>query len=125
LIALFKGGAAQVFREEHVLEKLSSRVPALQREKQRMAELPHVGDVRGMGMAAAFELVADKKTKEPFASEMRVGWQVYLKGLENGLILRPLGDVTYLFLPLCTRIDQMEDIIERTEKTLFQVLSRL
>ncbi len=118
-------GAAQVFREEQVLEQLLPKVTALQKKKERMSELPHVGDVRGMGMAAAFELVADKMTKEPFASELRVGWQVYLKGLENGLILRPLGDVTYLFLPLCTEIDQIEDIIERTENTLTQVLTRL
>ena len=118
-------GSAQVFREEDVLSRLPSRILALQRGKKVMADLPHVGDVRGMGMAAAFELVRDKNTKEPFDPDMRIGWQVYLQGLENGLILRPLGDVTYLFPPLCTEPDAMEDILQRTETTLRQVFERL
>ncbi len=118
-------GSAKVFAEEEVLNKLPYKITALQKGKERMTELPHVGDVRGTGMAAAFELVRDRKTKAPFESDLRVGWQVYLQGLENGLILRPLGDVTYLFPPLCTEPDAIEDILQKTEKTLRQVFERL
>ncbi len=118
-------GSAEVFRRERVVENLGDRVVALQQGKEYLSHIPHVGDIRGMGMAAAFELVEDRGTKQPFDADKRVGWQVYLQGLENGLILRPLGDVTYLFLPLCTEPDQIEDILRRTEKTFVQVFDRI
>ncbi len=118
-------GSARVFSDEHVLSRLPGRIAALQKGKNNMTDLPFVGDIRGTGMAAAFELVRNRQTKEPFDPDLRVGWQVYLQGLENGLILRPLGDVIYLFPPLCTEPDAIEDILHRTEKTLQQVFERL
>ena len=107
-----------IFEEEGVLEGLAPKVRLLQEGARELLELEPVGDVRGLGMVAAFELVADRVTKEPFPPEARVGWQLYLRGLEEGLILRPLGDVNYLFLPLCCTESQIEDILERVKRTL-------
>ncbi len=104
----------RVFREEGVMEALPARVKTLQEGKDRFAELENVGDARGIGMVAAFELVKDKAGKTPFDPAERVGWKIYLKGLEQGLILRPLGDVIYLLLPLCTTKDEIELILEKT-----------
>ncbi len=118
-------GSAKVFRDEDVISNLTPRIAALQQGKECFKDLKHAGDVRGMGMAAAVEIVEDKSNKRPFDADKRVGWQVYLKGLENGLILRPLGDVIYLFPPLCTTVEQIEDIIHKTEKTLSQVFEGL
>ncbi len=118
-------GSLDVFEDEGVLQRLPKRVEFLQREKMRLFEIPIVGDVRGIGMVAAFELVGDKDKRTPFDSSMRVGWQVYLKGLERGLILRPLSDVIYLFLPLCTTRAQIEEILYATSKTIKEVASGL
>ncbi len=118
-------GSLDVFDSEGVLEKLPKRMEFLQREKDRILDIDMVGDVRGIGMVAAFELVKDKATREQFDSKLRVGWKVYLKGLENGLVLRPLADVTYLFLPLCTTREQIATILDKTERTLKEVNSCL
>jgi adenosylmethionine-8-amino-7-oxononanoate aminotransferase len=49
-----------------------------------------VGEVSGVGMIGALELVADKPTKRPFDG-MKVG-QFCAKAAEgHGLIIRPLG----------------------------------
>jgi adenosylmethionine-8-amino-7-oxononanoate transaminase len=109
------------FEEDGVLEEVQDRSSRLQKEKARFSELPWVGDVRGIGMVAAFELVQDRVTKAPFPAELRMGREVYRLGLKHGVILRPLGDVVYLFLPLCVTDEQLGDILERT----YAAVSRL
>ncbi len=114
-------GSLEVFKEENVLSRLRDRVQYLQEKKGELFELEIVGDIRGIGMVCAFELVKDKGTREPFPSKKRIGWQVYLEGLKRQLILRPLSDVIYLFLPLCTKREEIDDIIHRTKETLKEV----
>jgi adenosylmethionine-8-amino-7-oxononanoate transaminase len=79
---------------------------------------PFVGDTRDIGAIGAIELVKDKNTKEPFPPERRMGLEVYKKALEENLILRPLGDVIYFFLPLCAKKEELEDIFERSTRVL-------
>ncbi|NPA94935.1 MAG: adenosylmethionine--8-amino-7-oxononanoate transaminase [Thermodesulfobacteria bacterium] len=118
-------GSLDVFESEGVLEKLPERISFLQGEKERFLDIDIVGDVRGIGMVAAFELVKDKASRASFDSKVRAGWQVYLRGLEKGLVLRPLADVIYLFLPLCTTREQMATILDKTEETLKEVSGTL
>jgi adenosylmethionine-8-amino-7-oxononanoate aminotransferase len=110
-----------VFEQEMVIEKAADKIAFLQREKERARDIPIVGDVRGIGMVAAFELVEDRTTKRPFDPKRRMGWHAYNEGLKKGLIIRPLGDIIYLFLPLSVTIDDIKDILDR----LFSVLSSL
>lgn len=110
-----------VFEHERVLEKSADKIAFLQREKERARDIPIVGDVRGIGMIAAFELVEDRATKRPFDPKKRMGWYAYNEGLKKGLIIRPLGDIVYLFLPLSVTIDEIRDILDR----LLSVLSSL
>ena len=60
---------------------------------------PHVAEVRQTGMILAIELVADKARRRPFPWQERRGLRVYRHGLENGALLRPLGDVVYFMPP--------------------------
>ena len=108
----------EIFDQDRVLERISKIIPVFHRQMERFRELPRVGDVRYIGMIGALELVRDKATKEPFSAEERVGWQVYKEGLKEGLILRPLGDVIYLFLPLCIKTDELAEIISRTYRVI-------
>jgi len=116
-------GSLEVFKKEDVLNKLPQRVATLAEGSKQFKTLVNVGDVRNLGMICAFEIVEDKSSKKPFDSSIRIGFKIYLEGLKNGVILRPLGDVIYLFLPLCTTTSQIEDILERTHKTFHQVFS--
>jgi adenosylmethionine-8-amino-7-oxononanoate aminotransferase len=47
-----------------------------------------------------------------------VGWQIYLAGLQEGLVLRPLGNIIYLWLPLSTTIGEIDEITERSWRVL-------
>jgi len=102
-----------IFRDESVVEGLGRKEKVFKDVTEAMWRFPFIGDIRGTGMVRAFELVRDRDTKRPFEQGFRAGWKVYLEGLKKGLILRPLGDVTYLFLPVSTTERQMEDIAQR------------
>ncbi len=118
-------GSMEVFESQRVMEGLPEKVARLQEGKKAFLDIPMVGDVRGIGMVAAFELVQDKRSKTPFDASKRAGWQVYLRGLEKGLILRPLSDVVYLFLPLSVTTEQIEEIMALTRNTIIEVSSSL
>jgi adenosylmethionine-8-amino-7-oxononanoate aminotransferase len=53
-----------------------------------LASLPAVGEVRGIGMLAAIELVEDKGTKKPAAG---LGGKVVAEAMKRGLIIRQRG----------------------------------
>ena len=52
---------------------------------------PRVGDVRGRGLLAAVELVADRDTSEPFPPDRRVAARIAQRAMEHGLVLWPSG----------------------------------
>jgi adenosylmethionine-8-amino-7-oxononanoate aminotransferase len=88
------------------------------------AGLPLVGDVRGIGMVAALELVSDKETKEPLPGTAPVLREIRLEGMRRGLFLRPLGNVVYLFLPQAVTREALDDILDRFSDVLKSVLKR-
>ena len=70
----------------------------------------------------AMELVEDKGNKTPFSAEKRMGYQIYKKALENGLILRPLGNVLYFNPALIITEEQLDTAIDIAYNALINVL---
>ena len=112
-------GSLQVFAAERTMAGLSAKISHLQARMCRFADLPWVGDLRQIGMISAMELVKDRETKAPYDFHERVGWPIYLAGLAQGLLLRPIGNVIYLWLPLSVTLAEIDEITERA----WQVLS--
>lgn len=107
-----------LFQEEDTLNRMETMIPLFREGIERMKELSYVGDVRSIGMIGAMELVRDKESKTPFNFGERMGFEVYKKGLAKNLLLRPLGDVIYLFLPLCIKKKELETILDRCYETV-------
>jgi adenosylmethionine-8-amino-7-oxononanoate aminotransferase len=74
--------------------------------------LPHVGDVRGLGLMAAVELVQDKATKQRFDPALGTGPRVLTELRQRGLVTRNLGDVILLAPPLVSSEAQIDRIVE-------------
>lgn len=108
----------EIFEEEKTLEKIKNIIPIFHNGMEKFRALPKVGDVRYIGLIGAIELVKDKKSKKPFDFKERIGLKVYKKGLKENIILRPLGNIIYLFLPLAIKRKELEDILERTYKVI-------
>ncbi|MFH1798686.1 MAG: adenosylmethionine--8-amino-7-oxononanoate transaminase [Candidatus Omnitrophota bacterium] len=99
-----------LFEQEKSLKRVSAINERIKSFLREISDLPIVGDVRDIGVVGAVELVKNKKTKEPFGLEERMGYKIYQKGLKNNLILRPLGNVIYFFLPLCVSDNELREI---------------
>ncbi|MEK7375722.1 MAG: adenosylmethionine--8-amino-7-oxononanoate transaminase, partial [Candidatus Margulisiibacteriota bacterium] len=93
----------KIFKEEKTMANVKRVAPLLKKGLEKFKTFSFVGDVRCIGMIGAVEIVKDKKTKEMFAFDERVGYQIYKEGLKHNLVLRPIGNVIYLYLPLCTK----------------------
>lgn len=107
-----------IFEEEKTMEGVRELVPVFEEKLTRFKELPHAGDVRNVGMVGAVELVKDKGTKEGFDPADRTGFRIYQELLKRKLILRPLGDVLYYFLPLCITEDELDYVMGESFKVL-------
>ena len=55
--------------------------------EEALLDIPYVGDIRGKGLFAGIELVADKETKTPFPAEWDVGHRVEAEALKRGLLV--------------------------------------
>jgi adenosylmethionine---8-amino-7-oxononanoate aminotransferase len=113
-----------IFAEEGTLEKLPAKVAQLAEHLARIAQLPHVGNVRQRGLIAAVELVRDTATKEPFPAQQRCGQRVCDYALSEGVWLRPLGDVLVIMPPLAIRPDQIDRIARAVERGIEKVIGR-
>jgi len=82
------GVAAVRYIEEHgLIARAAAMGKVLHDRLATLRELPAVGDVRGIGMLAGIELVADKLTKRPFARSQRVAERLVETAQSLGLVL--------------------------------------
>ncbi len=110
-----------LFEKENSLERAAEINDMLKSFLESVSALPAVGDTRCIGVVGAIELVKDKGTKEPFSIKERIGLEIYRRGLSKKLLLRPLGNIIYLFLPLCVTRSEMEDIFQRGQEVLREI----
>jgi adenosylmethionine-8-amino-7-oxononanoate aminotransferase len=106
----------EVFEEEQTLQHLPAKIARLKEHLARLAQLPHVGDVRQRGLIAAVELVHDVATKEPYPWEERRGQRVCDHARGEGVWLRPLGDVVVIMPPLAISLEQIDRIADAVER---------
>jgi len=79
---------------------------------------PLVGEVRGAGLIAAVELVADKAAKTPFDPVGKVGGYFLSRAQEHGLIVRAIGDSVALCPPLIITEAQIGDLLDAFGRAL-------
>jgi 4-aminobutyrate--pyruvate transaminase len=87
----------------------------------RFADHPLVGEVRGRGLIAAVEFVADKATKARFDPVGKVGLRFFERAHEHGLIIRNVGDSIALCPPMIITTAQVDELLKRFAVTLEDV----
>ena len=73
---------------------------------------PHVAEVRQQGMVMAVELAKNQRSKAPYPAEERRGLRVYQYALEQGVLLRPLGNVIYFMPPYVITPKEVERMVK-------------
>ena len=86
-----------------------------------MGDHPSIGDVRGLGLLMAVELVKDRETKAPFDPEDRIVDRLNESFKRNGLILRVAGPVIHIGPPLCITKSEVDEIIHALDLSLWEL----
>lgn len=95
--------------------------------KAKFAQLPIVGEVRGVGLMGAIEFVADREKKARFDSSLSVGARISKAARDRGLIARamPHGDILGFAPPLVTTKDEVDEIVAIAEAAVRSVMDEL
>ena len=99
----------QIFATDQVIEKNRETARQMGDAVSHLREHPHVAEIRQTGMILAIEMVKERSSRTPYPWQERRGLRVYRHALEQGALLRPLGNVIYFMPPY---IIQEEQILE-------------
>jgi adenosylmethionine-8-amino-7-oxononanoate aminotransferase len=102
--------------EDGLLEHAREIGPYFQEQLRTLEELPLVGEVRGAGLMAGIECVADAKTENRLDLDLTVGKRIDFHCQENGLLVRPLINMCVMSPPLTisrSQIDMMTNALRK------------
>ena len=109
----------RVMQREGLVERVRDDIgPYLQERWQKLNEHPLVGETRMVGLMGALELVANKATLERFDEDKEVGTICRDFLVNNGLVMRAVGDTIVVAPPLILTHEQADELIEKTWKCL-------
>lgn len=112
--------------EERDLVSNAAKVGAYMQEQLRsLSDHPLVGEVRGIGMIAAVELVADKATKAPAGEEGKLGALAQNTMQRHGVISRAMKDALAFCPPIIIGNAEVDLIVSKLGQTLDEVKSQL
>ncbi|RVD41860.1 MAG: aminotransferase [Mesorhizobium sp.] len=97
--------------EDGVLAHAREVAPYFQARLKSLEELPLVGEVRGMGLMACIECVADRESRNPLQLDKDVGKRIDAHCHELGLLVRPLINMCVMSPPLIISREQIDDMV--------------
>ena len=105
--------AIKIYEERDIVSRVRKLGPLLQAGLRKHSDHPLVGEVRGVGMMAAVELVRHKSTKESFDASLGVGAYFGQCAIRNGLIVRTIGDAVCLAPPLIITEEEIDSVLTK------------
>ncbi len=95
----------ELFEASNVLGENRKKSVYILEKLEKFKSLPNVKEVRQTGMVAAIEL-------KGYKGEERIGLKVYQYGLDNGVLLRPLGHIVYFMPPYIITYEEIDKMID-------------
>jgi len=108
----------KIYEERDILSHVRALAPVFQTGLRRFADHPLVGEVRGIGLVGAIELVKDKATKEPFDPKQGVAMKTVSFAQEHGVILRAILDSVAFCPPLIATEAEIAEMFDRFGRAL-------
>ena len=103
----------EIYRRDNLFEHAAEMGEYLQTRLKEFDSHPLVGEVRGRGLLAAVELVANKDSGEAF-DDTSVGAYAKQACQDNGLLIRAVGGNSIAFCPpLIITTDQIDEMVDK------------
>ncbi|MCW3474185.1 aspartate aminotransferase family protein [Limobrevibacterium gyesilva] len=117
----------KIYDETRIGDHVGDVGPYMQAElRRRFANHPLVGEVRGVGLIGAVELVADKATHKNFDPAHKVGARLVKLTEANGVIGRALpGDALAFSPPLIITRAEIDEMLDAVGKSLDELAVQL
>jgi adenosylmethionine-8-amino-7-oxononanoate aminotransferase len=104
-----------IFEKDDVIEKNRITAKYMSQKLQKFAKLKNVASIRQTGMICAVEL-------QGYKPEDRIGLRVYQYGLDNGVLLRPLGHVVYFMPPYVITNQEIDKMMDTAYEAIKELL---
>lgn len=115
----------KIYDERDIIGHVRQVGPRLQEGLRAFRDHPLVGEVRGVGLIAAVELVRDKTTRQPFDPKVMAGFRVNGLAQRHGLILRAMGDSLAFAPPLIISEAEIDTLLDRFARALDEAVPLL
>jgi 4-aminobutyrate--pyruvate transaminase len=115
----------KIYEERDIFGHVREVAPVFLAGLEAFREHPLVGDVRGVGLIAGVELMADKVRREPFPAAAGVGQKVMLACEQEGLIVRAIGDRIAFTPPLILDAAEAGELCARFGRGLDRVWAEM
>jgi adenosylmethionine-8-amino-7-oxononanoate aminotransferase len=120
-------------RAQSLIERCAAMAPAFHERLAALREFPCVGDVRGRGLLAGIEFVADPVSRAPFPRSARFTETFAAAALEAGLVVWPNvgqangtdGDLAMLAPPFVVTHEEIDLIVQRFGTALRATVERI
>jgi 4-aminobutyrate---pyruvate transaminase len=113
----------EIYARDHIFARARETGEYLQQRLVQFDQHPLVGEVRGVGMIAALELVADKQTGRAF-KDGKVGAYAQKRCQAHGLILRAVAGTSLAICPpLITTHAQVDELVAQLNTALDETLA--
>jgi adenosylmethionine-8-amino-7-oxononanoate aminotransferase len=114
-----------IYQRERLFEHAADVGAYLQEKLQGFADHPLVGEVRGVGLIAALELVANKDSRRAFEGNA-VGGFCQKACQDNGLLVRAMaGNAVAMCPPLIISRAQVDELVDKLGKALDATLDHV
>lgn len=84
-----------------------------------------VGDIRHLGFVGAVDIVKSRAAKKTYPAQTRIGFRIYLEGLERQVLLRPLDQTIYWFLPLSITPEEIDLILAKSREAIQAAVAKI
>ncbi|MCA9879907.1 MAG: aspartate aminotransferase family protein, partial [Thermomicrobiales bacterium] len=107
----------EIFEEEGLAQQSADKGAYLKRQLEELRAHPTVGDVRGVGLFCALDLVKNKDSKEQFGKGAAFTTQLNQEVMKRGLITR-IWDVVHFAPPLVATTDEIDRMVAIVDEAL-------
>ena len=116
----------RILRDEKIIDQVKNFTGSYFQEKWHLLQdHPLVGEARGIGFLGALELVQEKELRKRYDPPGTAGTLCREAALDNGLIMRAVGDTMIISPPLIMNIEQIDKLMVIVRKSLDDAFSIL